>query len=300
VGGMMATPLGIYLFSSKNMFKSSSSTTFLTYSPYFFLAFLVVIFDKLEMMYGEPLASYFGWDYTSFIHSLEGDIVVEIQRWGNNVYLTYILAFMYFVVFTFLLYFSLTFFVFSNEGELTKKVALAYFLNYILVLPFYLFFPVTETWRAYEFLSTPEKIQGLLFNFNTDILVVVTTFSSINNCFPSMHTSLSFTIALISLHSKYRRYTIFCWGSALLIAFSTMYLGIHWVSDVVAGMILALLVYILCRKIEYSISFPFSIDYLRWKKTPLNYNLRYIARKVLLFGNAEKRRFSCIFKGVLK
>lgn len=264
MGGMIATPLAIYLFSSKNVFESPLTSRFYVYSPYFFLAILVAILDRIEMTYGEPLASLFGWDYTSLIHSLEGDIVVEIQRWGNNVYLTYFLAFMYFVTFTFLLYFSLTFYAFSNEGEPTKKVALAYIVNYMIVLPFYLFFPVTETWRAYEFLPAPQKIYGLLFNFNADILSFVTTFSAINNCFPSMHTSLSFTVALISLHSKYKRYTLFCWICATLIAFSTIYLGIHWVSDVVAGILLAVFVYILIKKIDYKISFPLRINYIRW------------------------------------
>jgi membrane-associated phospholipid phosphatase len=263
MGGILATPLGIRFFSSKGQISTRVQDKLSSFLPYFFCAFLVVVLDKIEIKYGESLASHFGWEYTSLIHSIEGDIVVEIQNWGNNVHLTYFLAFMYFITFTFMLYFSLTFYFFCGEETHARKIALAYLLNYLFVLPFYLFFPVTETWRAYEFLDAPQKMQALLFNFNRDILQCVTTFSALNNCFPSMHTSLSATIALISLHSKYKRYTLFCWISALLIILSTIYLGIHWVSDVAAGVILAVFVYLLCNKIDYEISFPFRIEYVK-------------------------------------
>ena len=263
VSSILVTPLGIRLFSSKDQISTRVQDRLSSFLPYFFCAFLVVVLDKIEIKYGEALASHYGWEYSPLIHSIEGDIVVEIQNWGNNVYFTYFLAFMYFVTFTFILYFSLTFYFFCGEEKHARKIALAYLLNYLFVLPFYLFFPVTETWRAYEFLDAPQKMQALLFNFNRDILQCVTTFSALNNCFPSMHTSLSITIALISLNSKYKRYSLFCWTSAFLIILSTMYLGIHWVLDVAAGVILAVIVYLLCNKIDYEISFPFRIEYVK-------------------------------------
>lgn len=262
MGGILATPLGFRLFSSKSQILERAQDRLSSFFPYFSCAFLVVVLDKIEIKYGESLAPRFGWEYTSLIHSIEGDVVVKIQNWGTDVHLTHFLAFMYFVVFTFMLYFSLTFYFFCGEEKHARRIALAYLLNYLFVLPFYLFFPVTETWRAYEFLDAPQKMQALLFNFNKDILQSVTTFSALNNCFPSMHTSLSATIALISLHSKNKRYTLFCWISAFLIIFSTIYLGIHWISDVVAGVILAIIVYLLCNRIDYGISFPFRIEYV--------------------------------------
>ena len=57
-----------------------------------------------------------------------------------------------------------------------------------------------------------------------------------NNCFPSLHTSLSISVALISIHSGYRRLALVISTSAAIIVFSTIYLGIHWLVDVVAGM----------------------------------------------------------------
>lgn len=263
VAGVCATPVGVYLFSSRNMLHTRLPGEIRDSAPYLGIAFLVAILDRIEMRYGESLASLHGWDYTPLIHSLEGDIVVDIQRFVGHGYLTSFLAFMYAVAFTFLLYFSIAFYFFGGEKPLARRVALAYLLNYLLVLPFYLFFPVTETWKAYEYLYGADKISGLLFSFNPDVLGFITTFSAIDNCFPSMHTSLSATLALISLDSKNRRYSLFCTSCAALIIFSTMYLGIHWLADVVAGVLLAVVVHFLCKKIDYEVSFPFSLKFLR-------------------------------------
>lgn len=60
--------------------------------------------------------------------------------------------------------------------------------------------------------------------------------------FPSVHTVSSFSVAWILLWSqegKAVRYTVFAF--ALLMAFSRLYVGVHYLSDVLTGILLAFL-----------------------------------------------------------
>jgi membrane-associated phospholipid phosphatase len=63
--------------------------------------------------------------------------------------------------------------------------------------------------------------------------------NTVANCFPSMHTSVAFAILLLALREKG---PYFKWGMVFYCAsviYSTLYLEIHWVIDVISGMALA-------------------------------------------------------------
>lgn len=105
----------------------------------------------------------------------------------------------------------------------------AHILQFILIFPFYLTIHVNEVWYV---LGQPD---GMARNLSTaDAAVVVV------NCFPSMHTSVAFAMLLIAWREKDKLFrwvwTFFC----LSIIYSTLYLEIHWVTDVIAGIFLAL------------------------------------------------------------
>jgi len=59
--------------------------------------------------------------------------------------------------------------------------------------------------------------------------------------FPSLHTALSVTVLLVavSTHDEFPRWTPIAAVLAGSIVVATMFLGIHWVVDVVAGGLLA-------------------------------------------------------------
>jgi len=102
-------------------------------------------------------------------------------------------------------------------------------LQFILIFPFYLSIHVNEVWYV---LGQPDGMARNLSAANAAVVVV--------NCFPSMHTSIAFAMLLLAWREKDQLFrwvwTLFC----LSIIYSTLYLEIHWVTDVIAGIVLAL------------------------------------------------------------
>lgn len=97
-----------------------------------------------------------------------------------------------------------------------------------LITPFYLMFHLQEVWYI---LGHPD---GLARNLSPQAAAGVAL-----NCFPSMHTSIAFAMFLLVLREKSKPFR-YVWGFfCLSVIFSTMYLEIHWVIDVFAGLLLA-------------------------------------------------------------
>lgn len=105
----------------------------------------------------------------------------------------------------------------------------AHVLQFILIFPFYLTIHVNEVWYV---LGQPDGMARHLTSSDAAVVVV--------NCFPSMHTSVAFAMLLLAWREKDRLFrwswTFFC----LSIIYSTLYLEIHWITDVIAGIFLAL------------------------------------------------------------
>lgn len=97
-----------------------------------------------------------------------------------------------------------------------------------LITPFYLMFHLQEVWYV---LAHPD---GLARNLTPAQAAGVSL-----NCFPSMHTSIAFAAFLLVMREKNTLFK-YVWGFfCLSVIFSTMYLEIHWVIDVLAGMLFA-------------------------------------------------------------
>ncbi|NMM65381.1 inositol phosphorylceramide synthase [Clostridium sp. P21] len=102
-------------------------------------------------------------------------------------------------------------------------------LQVFLITPFYLTFHLQEVWFV---LGQPD---GLARHFSSPAQAAGTAL----NCFPSMHTSIAFAMFLLVMREKNKLFK-YLWGFfCLSVVFSTMYLEIHWVIDVLAGMLLA-------------------------------------------------------------
>jgi membrane-associated phospholipid phosphatase len=102
-------------------------------------------------------------------------------------------------------------------------------LQFPLILPFYNLVLVHEVWYVRH---QPDLLHRTFANHN-ELLV------NVMNCFPSMHTSISFAMLLLALREKdpFFKAIMVLYCSSIII--STMYLQIHWIADVIAGVLFA-------------------------------------------------------------
>jgi len=131
-----------------------------------------------------------------------------------------------------------------------RVYALSMTLAYAISLPFFLFFPVPERW-AY-----PESGAILLSDLWAPTLIeIFRPISGLDNCFPSFHVSL--TVVMVSLCFIYRlKYRWSALWIGLLIALSTSILGIHWLTDITAGLATGILAVAAARLLDRTIPWP--------------------------------------------
>lgn len=117
----------------------------------------------------------------------------------------------------------------SKDVKKAVRYALSgHVFQVFLITPFYLMFHLQEVWYV---LGHPDGMNRHL----TPQAAAGWTL----NCFPSMHTSIAFAMFLLVLREKDKLFK-WVWGTfCLSVIFSTMYLEIHWVIDVIGGLILA-------------------------------------------------------------
>jgi len=173
------------------------------------------------------------YDLTAPLTGWEGDWHVWLQTLLQSGTLTTICAFFYVVVFQSVMIASLGIYSSGASMKMYYAFCTALLLNYAIALPMYWFIPVNEAWFAHP------QIRFLMLDAFPAFERDYRGFSGIDNCFPSLHTSISVTMALLAARSGIRRWAIFAWINAAVIVFAIFYLGIHWLTDAVGGVLLA-------------------------------------------------------------
>ncbi|MFB9279214.1 phosphatase PAP2 family protein [Cohnella cellulosilytica] len=198
----------------------------------FFVAVLaILLLNKYELHLENWID--ISYDLTAAMIGWEGAWQAGLQNTLRSDALVAICAVFYLVLFQATMIASVGIYTYVRNMKLYYAICIAILLNYLLAVPFYLFVPVNEAWHANP------QIQFLMLNVFPTFEQHYRSLSGLNNCFPSLHTSLSVTLALLASKSGIRRWTIFAWINAIVIVFSIFYLGIHWFTDMVAGVALA-------------------------------------------------------------
>ncbi|MCL6602551.1 MAG: phosphatase PAP2 family protein [Paenibacillus sp.] len=175
-------------------------------------------------------------DYTGFVYGLEGHFVQIFQQIFYSPWLTPIIVFFYIFMLQSVIAASIGVYLLGNNRLMLYATCYAIIINYAVAIPFYLYLPVNEVWSY-----APAGVRFVMLDIFPKFEQEYRPLSGLNNCFPSLHTSISVTMALLAFRSGNRLWMIITSIAAILIVFGIFYLGIHWLTDMFGGVLLAVL-----------------------------------------------------------
>lgn len=222
----------LYPFHAAGMFVQELFTS-RKYMLHMLGCVVILFFNKIEITLENNMKHH--TDFTPSIYGLEGNFVAVFQKLFENGVLTSVLTFFYVVVFPAVMIASIGIYTFQRNFKLFYAVCYALMINYMIAIPFYLFFPVTEV-HAFN-----PSVRFLMLDAFPTFENDYRPLSDLDNCFPSLHTSISVTMAMIALRSNNKFWKVFAPTSAVIIIFAIFYLGVHWLTDMAGGMVLGLL-----------------------------------------------------------
>lgn len=185
----------------------------------------------------QTVSELYGWELTPFILAFEGAFVAFVQSTLVSTEATLYFSAIYIYGYVFLLVFPFILYGLLPESTTLKRLLTAYALNYGLGLVLY-----TVVFAHGPRNVMPDLVQPLLFTFNPDFMELAAQVNENTNVFPSLHTSLSVTVAAFAWRTReaYPAWTALATWLAGSVMMATMYLAIHWLSDVIAGVVFGL------------------------------------------------------------
>ena len=209
------------------------------------LLYLIMFFFKAIIDYhNEPMKARVG-GFTHWIYEIEGDWTNHVQEFFLNDNLTNILSGHYLFMYLFMIWFSPMYYMLCRDEIMADKAALNYFVIYLLSVPLYLFFNVEVT------SSYISGMDALLYH-DSFTLVFFTDNDPMDNAIPSLHVGLPISLLIINrLHCRklgidfkdwrHKEFDYFVQFNVIIYLFSIQYLGIHWIIDIIPGIILAII-----------------------------------------------------------
>jgi membrane-associated phospholipid phosphatase len=211
---------------------------------YVFLLLLILVLCLKQASIQHKIAVRFGYyDGTALISTINPDFSLIFQK-GIYSSLTYLMTFTYIIIYPCALIFTILILVYYRETLLFKRAALMFSLNYLIAFPFFMLFNVSTTG------ATLQGVEPLIYEQFPRICAAITAIDPLDNCFPSLHVAMVFSAFLIMCGTNYRRYKIFIYFAFPATLFAVLYLGIHWLIDIIAGITLALFTYYLAKSIN--------------------------------------------------
>lgn len=180
---------------------------------------------------GVDLSWLVGINITGNIYAVEGAFVAALQSVASPP-LTAAFSVIYVYGYVFLLVFPLVAYLAADDPTPLRTTAAAYALNYVGGLACYVLF---IAYGPRNFI--PELVQPLLYTSWPESQLLTSRVNHNTNVFPSLHSSLAITVVGLAVlwRDLYPRWLSLAAPLGAAVAVSTMYLGIHWAVDVVAG-----------------------------------------------------------------
>ena len=208
------------------------------------LYLIMFIFKAIIDYHNEPMKARVG-GFTHWIYEIEGDWTNHIQEFFLNDNLTNLLSGHYLFMYLFMIWFSPMYYMLCRDEIMADKAALNYFVIYLLSVPLYLFFNVEVT------SSYISGMDALLYH-DSFTLAFFTDNDPMDNAIPSLHVGLPISLLIINrLHCRklgidfkdwrHKEFDYFIQFNVIIYLFSIQYLGIHWIIDIIPGIILAII-----------------------------------------------------------
>ena len=194
----------------------------------------VLLFNSVARDLSYDVAWLVDWNLTWPIYDLEGQFILWLQSYATP-WATAYFSFIYIYGYVFLLVFPLVaYFALSNTRPM-RELLTAYALNYALGWLLY------ATIVAYGPRNMLPEVVALLYDTYPQYQHLTRQVNRNTNVFPSLHTSLAATVTFLAWRTRdvYPIWNVVAAVLGVSVAISTMYLGIHWVIDVIAGIVLA-------------------------------------------------------------
>jgi len=146
------------------------------------------------------------------------------------------------------------YYILCKDEVMADKGVLNYFFAYVLAIPLYLFFNIEVT------SSFIPGMDALLYHRSWNIFFF-TEADPLDNGFPSLHIGIPLGLLAINrLHVRelgiemrewrHREFDLFVMANVPIYLFSIQYLGIHWISDVVPGAMIAIICALFAHNIQ--------------------------------------------------
>ncbi|MEF8757649.1 MAG: phosphatase PAP2 family protein [Halobacteriales archaeon] len=208
-----------------------------TVAPTALVLATVLVINGVVRDVGIEMSWIIGINVTGLLLSIEGGFVGVVQSVASPPVTAYF-SLMYVFGYAFLLTFPLVIYLLHDDVRPLHETVVAYGVNYAVGVVCYVLFVAYGPRNA-----IPELVEPLLYTNWPQSQLLVRQVNANTNVLPSLHTSLSVTVALLAYRFRdvYPRWPPIAAWLAASVAVSTMYLGIHWGIDVLGGVALAAL-----------------------------------------------------------
>ncbi|QRV15981.1 inositol phosphorylceramide synthase [Haloterrigena salifodinae] len=203
-----------------------------TSAPALLLLGSVLVLNRY-MRQNEPNVGFY---MTETIRSIEGEFVLIFQDIATPLLTEYFTA-SYIYGYTFLLLFTPLAYFALSDTTMFRRLLTAYSLNYALGVVLYV---LVIAYGPRNIL--PEFVaETMLYDNNPKYQYLTGEVNRNTNVFPSLHTSLSATVGIFAYYTRdeYPKWFPVAVFIAISVIISTMYLAIHWGTDVFFGLVLA-------------------------------------------------------------
>ncbi len=167
--------------------------------------------------------------FTHLVYEFEGEVTLWVQESFKDGVLTDLLSFHYLFVYLFLIWFSPMYYILCRDEVMADKAVLNDLVIYVWAVHFYLFF--------------------------------FTEVDPLDNGIPSLHVGIPISLLIINrLHVRdlgisisewrHREFDLFVAVNVPIYLFSIQYLGIHWLLDLVPGLLLAVVCAVFSHRMQ--------------------------------------------------